>query len=129
MSSASTTRRSVGRNLPCASAHAAAMSKSKIGPTGTRPETSRWAAEMPEVEYGPAQPRKRIVIEFRDTTRAPARTEYMSSADAAATFNALAKALEEAGPEGDGWIRAGDTVVIRAREVHNMWLEEHVDLS
>jgi hypothetical protein len=72
---------------------------------------------------------KRIVIEFRDTTRTPARTEYMSAEDAASTFDALARALEDAGPEGDGWIRAGITVVIRAREVHNIWLEEYVDLS
>jgi hypothetical protein len=84
---------------------------------------------MSEAQYGQPAPEKRIVIEFRETSRSPARTEYMSAADAASTFEALAKALEEAGTEGDGWIRAGATVVIRAREVHNMWLEEYYDFS
>jgi hypothetical protein len=82
-----------------------------------------------EAHYGPAVPQKRIIIAFRNQERPPARTEYMSAEDAASTFDALAKALEEAGPEGDGWIRAGKTVVIRAREVHNIWLEEYIDLG
>lgn len=84
---------------------------------------------MTEAQHSQATPRKRIVIEFRDQNRAPARTEYMSADDAAAAFDALAKALEAAGPEGDRWIRAGARVVIRAREVHNIWLEEYFDYS
>ena len=76
-----------------------------------------------------SEPEQRIVIEFRDKARNPARTEYMPAEEAAETFDALARALEEAGPEGDSWIRAGKTIVVRAREVHNIALEDYVDLS
>ena len=72
---------------------------------------------------------QRIVIEFRDKARNPARTEYMPHEDAAAAFEALAQALEQAGPEGDRWIRAGKCVVVRASEVHNIGLEDYVDLA
>jgi hypothetical protein len=73
--------------------------------------------------------RKRLVISFRDKSRDPARTEYMSAPEALAALDALAQALEAAGPEGDAWIRAGETVVVRASEVHDIALEDFVDLS
>lgn len=75
------------------------------------------------------QTQQRIVIEFREKGRTAKYTEYMPAEEATATFEAFARALEEAGPEGDGWIRAGKTVVVRAREVHNITLEDYVDLS
>jgi hypothetical protein len=65
-----------------------------------------------------------IVIEFRDKGRAPAISEEMPALDAKRAFGELASALEESGPEGDRWIRVGETVVVRAREVHNVALRE-----
>jgi len=70
---------------------------------------------------------KRIVIEFNDKGRTPTASDYMPPEEAEREFARVAGLLEESGTDGDRWIKVGNSVVVKANEVHNIRLDEEIE--